>query len=166
MRLTWLFNMQLPISQSNKSRKWCWWIYGIRKEKKRMITHWRFRRSLEITFELCFSSFTGIFSSLLFLSSFYCATRSRAQQRRWFFYFPLRILLHERVRVRATKSCHAVHEHFCILFYAFQFLVHAFPCELQGWKILERGFQCVSEYLMRFYATKQPFPTRSGCCCE
>lgn len=76
MRLTWLFNMQLPISQSNKSRKWCWWIYGIRKEKKRMITHWRFRRSLEITFELCFSSFTGIFSSLLFLSSFYCATRS------------------------------------------------------------------------------------------
>lgn len=74
MRHTWLFNMQLPISQSNKSRKWCWWIYGNRKEKKRMITHWRFRRSLEITFELCFSSFTGIFSSLLFLSSFYCAT--------------------------------------------------------------------------------------------
>lgn len=112
--------------------------------------------------------FFSVFIEFLLCNSF------TSQQRRWFFYFPLRILLHERVRARATKSCRTwifLCFILCISFDSENFSYTLFKWAT-GMKNCERklnterekvlSFRCVCKILMRFNATKQPFPTWAG----
>lgn len=161
-------------SQSNKARKWCWWIYGTRKGNKKndntedFVDHWRLH--FELCFLIAYRHFLLLPPLSLFIEFLLCNSFT-FEQRTMIFLFSSENFITRKSESRATKSCRTWK--FRVLFYAFHSIVKIsrtrFSWELRYgdgklWEKIERekifpkGCQCVCECvclnMMRFNATK------------